>query len=81
MVNERETKKNDYQLRITRAIERIEELCPNEWDVILDYIEDEATQKKVLDTTTDNIAARWAYAYSRIQKILLRLKLVDTKGE
>ena len=81
MVNEKEVKKNDYQTNLTKAIQRIDQLCPNEWDLVLHSIETQANQKQVLDTTADNIAARWAYAYSRINKILLRLKLIDTKGE
>lgn len=61
------------------SIKIIASSCPDEWNVILEYIENQANQKTVHDNINDNIAARWAYAYSRIRRILLTLSLKDLK--
>lgn len=78
-INRRNKEENrKFQQKLTDSIHTIESMCPNEWEFVLDYIQKQNNQKKVLDDTPDNIAARWAYAYSRIQRILLRLRLEIT---
>ena len=74
-LTEEEIEKRRYNQRLVAAIEVIMNRCPQEWEVVLEDIESQCNQRKVQDETPDNIAARWAYAHSQINKILLRLLL------
>lgn len=73
------TKEEDFIEQLRASIRLISSSYPDDWNIILEYIENQAQQKSVHDNVSDNIAARWAYAYSRIKRILLTLSLQDYK--
>ena len=75
------TNKSDYdeydKAQLNEDIDTMNRLVPDQWYRILRFIESQATQRKVLDTTPDNIAARWAFNYSQFRKLLLRLRQIN----
>ena len=74
-INQKQKENDEFQDRLTRSIKRLATSFPDEWYTVLEYIENQGRQKKILDDIPDNIAARWAFAHSRIMRILLRLQL------
>jgi hypothetical protein len=64
---------NQFDASLDRAIEKVKTTYPSEWQLILDYIDSQATiTPKVLNLTIDE-AAKEAYGVAKVSKIVYRL--------
>lgn len=64
---------SQFDALLDRAIEKVRTTYPSEWQIILDYIDSQATiTPKVLNLTIEE-AAKEAYGIGKVSKIVYRL--------
>lgn len=62
-----------FDVLLDKALEKIKTTYPNEWQIILDYIDSQATiTPKVLNLTIEE-AAKEAYGIGKVSRIVYRL--------
>lgn len=76
-IKKAQKKGEGYDTKLNLALETINQRCPEEWDVILDYIVSKSIMPEPLADDTDNFLAREAAKKSAYVRIYRRLALVD----
>lgn len=71
-------KHQSYDTKLNLALEVIEQKCPEQWDIVLNYIVSKSIMPEPLIGDTDNFLAREAAKKSAYIRIYRRLARIDS---